>query len=198
MSVKSRPKESQSGLSLCMWNIHGMINNTRNYNKLDDSEFKMLVEGHDIIGLVETQISPDQPLALDQYYTYRMERTKSKNGRHFGGIAVFIKKHLRKDGIKIVAQTPDYIWLKLCRSFFGRVKDIYLCIVYIPPSNSEYLAKNSTDIINKVQHDMVEYSKLGQTAMMGDLNARTGTELDFVINDDDNLPVDINYIIDGA
>jgi hypothetical protein len=174
-----------------------MMCHSTGYNKTLDPLFLNTIKNHDIIALVETHMSPDQPLALDGYYTCRKDRPISNNGRHFGGWAVLIRKPLRKLGIKIIEQSLDYVWLKLCKGPFQLPHDIYICVAYIPPCDSSYLAGLSVDVIEQLQDKITKYSALGRVILMGDLNARTGLDPDFITNDSDRtVPVDLHYITD--
>ena len=49
-----------------------------------------------------------------------------------------------------------------------------------------------------VETDVAKYKNLGAVMLMGDFNARTASEDDFIMNDDDNyLPLHEDYIIDS-
>jgi hypothetical protein len=180
-----------------MWNVGGMVCKSTDYEKLKDPLFLQTLEGHDIIALVETHLPTDYPLALEGYYCCRKDRPKSNNGRHFGGWAIFIKRSLRKLGIKVVEQSPDYAWLKVCKGPFQLAEDIYICIAYVPPSESLYLAGLPFDLFERVQSSINKYAALGNIVLMGDLNGRTGNELDYIAQDSDKmLPLDLPYITD--
>ena len=75
----------------------------------------------------------------------------------------------------------NYIWLKLCKSFFGLKDDIYICFIYNPPEYSSYSRKLQDDILELIKKDIYKYSNDGKIILAGDLNARTGTHaLDFI------------------
>ena len=75
--------------------------------------------------------------------------------------------------------------------------DIFICVAYIPPSDSQYLASRGVDILEQIQNSISKYSKLGQVVLTGDLNARTGHDVDFVTEDSDkSLPLDFHYLTD--
>jgi len=186
-----------ANLTICMWNVGGMVCKSTNYKKIRDPWFLSTISGNDIIALVETQVSPDEPLKLEGYHTYRRDRPKSKNGRHFGGWAVLIKENLWNLGIKVIEQSLDFVWLKVSKDTFRLPNDLYLCLTYIPPCDSQYLANLGVDILEQIQNSIIKYSKLGEIILMGDLNARTGHEVDFVQGDCDTaLPLGLEYITD--
>ena len=121
--------EMQTNLSVCMWNVGGMMGGNTNYSKITDPWFIDIVQGNDIIALVETHMSPDQPIVMEGYHTLRRDRPRSNNGRHFGGWAVLIKEQIWKPGIKVLEQTLDYVWLKICKEPFDQANDIYIYVL---------------------------------------------------------------------
>lgn len=197
-NYKNKPSQQYNinGISVCMWNINGIISGSSNCSKIEDPDFVKNVEGNDIIALVETQISPNTPITLDGYLTFRKDRPQSKNARHFGGLAVLMKKDLRDLNVKIIHQTLDYMWIKFDKTNFNMNDDIYMCIAYIPPSNSQYLARLGVDILDQIQNDIMKFSKVGQIVLTGDLNARTANNLDLIDNDNDTATLSPDYIID--
>ena len=136
--IESLNKTDFDSLSLCMWNVNGIISGLTKSNKLEDPDFSRVISGHDIIALIETKVSPTEAISLQGYSTYRRDRPKSRNERHYGGLAILIRNEIRKAfDVKIIQQTSDYIWLKIDRSKIKNFEDIYICIAYIPPCNSE-------------------------------------------------------------
>jgi len=115
-----------------MWNVNGILSRKSHQCKLNDPFFIDVVKHTDIVALVETQASPDMSLALDGYVTYRKDRPKSNNGRHFGGWAVFIKKEIHlTGGLNLIKETHDYVWFKLNKEIFNFNEDIFLCILHV-------------------------------------------------------------------
>ena len=64
-----------------------------------------------------------------------------------------------------------------------------LCYIYIAPVNSSYSIRNNLDIFQILENDIVQYSKMGKIIVMGDTNARTGSDLDQIDNNDKHIPV---------
>lgn len=78
--------------------------------------------------------------------------------------------------------------------YFG---GILLCICYIPPDNSAYLAKKNLDLNNIIEGDLSTLSNDAEFLICGDLNARTGNIQDLITLDDNNhIPSPGNYICD--
>jgi uncharacterized protein YwgA len=87
-----------------------------------------------------------------------------------------------------IRQNNNYIWLKLCKSFFGLKDDIYICFIYNPSEYSSYSRKLQDDILELIEKDISKYSNDGKIILAGDLNARTGTHaLDFIPADNISL-----------
>ncbi|XP_071137071.1 uncharacterized protein [Mytilus edulis] len=74
------------------------------------------------------------------------------------------------------------MWLKLNKTFFGTGTHIYLCAVYIPPLNSTHTAD---DLLN-LEAEIANYSKYGDIALIGDFNARTGEQADYIENENNS------------
>lgn len=190
-------KSVQKSLSFCTWNVGGLMCRATKYMKLHDPLFLKAIVDFDIIALLETHVSPMDPLELEGYYVCRRDRPQSRNGRHFGGWVIFIRKSLRDLGIQILEQSLDLCWLKIPKNPFRLSQDIYLCVAYIPPSDSSYLANLGIDILEQIQNGIMKYSQLGQIIFTGDLNARTGHEPDFIQGDNNtDITSDFDYTVD--
>lgn len=82
------------------------------------------------------------------------------------------------------------MWFKLNAHFFGLERDLFICFLYISPSNSSFVQKRDLDkqIFSKLEADIAKYSLRGDIMLMGDLNAHINCdEHDFIINDSDNI-----------
>lgn len=181
-------------VSVCTWNINGL---GCDQCKLDDDQFRRRISSHDIVGIIESWTSEDEVIALPDYYVYNKYRNMSKNAkRSSGGILCYIKKSIRKGTTILGSKSPNLVWLKLDSNFFQFDKDIFLCIVYIPPESSPHL-NNTWEII---EDEIAFYDKSGYVILSGDFNSRTGRHVDFIENDSLNhIPPEIisDYICDN-
>ena len=127
---------------------------------------------------------------------YPICRPISRNSRYYGGLGILIKKGIRKGVNNLQNTCQDYQWIKLEKNHFNFTKDIFLCLAYIIPSNSFYANQSTDEVLENIESDIVnKYSGLGNIILCGDLNARTGSESDFIQDDsnDENLPLYENY-----
>ncbi len=75
-----------------------------------------------------------------------------------------------------------HIWIKLKKEILCLDEDLYLCASYIPPRESPYY---NEDIFSTLQSEIIYFQSLGPVLLMGDLNARTGREADYISSDGD-------------
>ena len=108
------------------------------------------------------------------------DKHKGKSGRSSSGITLFYKKNFQTK-IKILKQSKHYIWLKLSsciRNLPNELKDLHICITYIPPVKSPYC---SEDIFPSIQNDILLFNKNESCVLLiGDMNARTANLSDYL------------------
>ncbi len=97
--------------------------------------------------------------------------------KHNGDILVYVSTACSKT--VTVWKCPvdgTRLWLKLAD--LGGRKPLYVCIAYAPPQNSPYADK---DLFEAIAQEVVEVESLeGTVLLVGDFNARTRQEPDFV------------------
>ena len=164
-------------LRFASWNIQGIR------EKCNDSSFLSSINKFDVVGLVETWV--DRHIKVDGYYSVNKYRKRNKRiNRVFGGIALYIKNKLRK-GIEEINTMSDFVLaIKLKKDYFSLTKDIIVCEVYIPPEGSSYWNNHP----NRCPFDEIDsflsiYAN-SDIVLMGDLNARVASKLDYITNDD--------------
>lgn len=143
----------------------------------------------------ETHIGYSTNVNVDGFQYIPVCRPTSTNNRNYGGLAILIRKSIR-DGIKIIQNTSsEFQWIKLLKDYFCFENDIFLCCSYISPCF--FKQKSDSDTLDAILKDINTFRNNGQI-LMGDLNARTGTEPDFIEGDSDkHVPLDTSYIIDS-
>ncbi|CAG2190212.1 unnamed protein product [Mytilus edulis] len=92
----------------------------------------------------------------------------------------------------IKTESKFVLWCKISK-VINRLDDILLGIIYIPP---EYTSYSSIDAINEIEMELFELShKFSKCLLVGDFNARTGSEDDFIfVPDSESHVVDIENI----
>ncbi|CAC5360011.1 unnamed protein product [Mytilus coruscus] len=128
--------------------------------------------------------SPRKDFHLQGPANDEIKTPKSANNRYFGGLGIFDKNTILP-GIEILKNTSlDYQWVKLDKKFFNFAKNILLCLAYIIPASSSYIFQSDDDPLATIEKDIINYfAERGHIVLCGDLNARTGSELDFIEND---------------
>ena len=168
------------------WNVHNIKSCI--LNKAEDKQFINEVQLYDIFCMQETK--NDEIGFIDKsYWQLNISRPKESQYPNSGGMILLINKNI-KDGITVLPRnSSELFWLKLSKNYFGFKNDLFLCFVYIAPANSSYVLRHDLDILQLLENDIAQYSKLGSILVMGDTNARTGTVRDFIDNDDKHIPI---------
>ena len=164
-------------LKIVSWNINQLKSSV--YNKSRDKYFLAEISRYDIFGILETKHSKDDFFDFGQdFRSISVPRPKEEKYPVSGGIIILLKNSI-KPGIKIIKNTSSEIqWIRLTKEFFGFEKDLYICFTYFAPSNSSYVTRNNLDVLQILEHNVTEYSQIGNVIICGDLNARTGTEIE--------------------
>jgi exonuclease III len=171
-------------LKIASWNINGSGGHKQ--WKLKDKKFIQEVKKFDIIALSETHCARTNFICLPGYFT-QQSHIEYPGKKAIGGIALLVKNDI-KSAVNIVKDADDYIWFRLEKTFFGLDRDVFACAAYIPPEKSKYLnMRGNPDILDQITKDIAAYSEQGHIMLMGDLNARTANQKDYVSYDSDNL-----------
>ena len=97
-----------------------------------------------------------------------------------GGIAIFARNDVKSYFKHIPNKHDDLIWVKLKKEMSGEKNDLYICTSYISPSKG---GEKDNDSLERVFDEVISFKKKGRVLIQGDLNARTGTESDFIERD---------------
>lgn len=186
----------QSSINIGYWNINKLI--SKQVDKTKDDLFVESINKSDIIGLAEVKYDMSK-CGFEDFLVHYVERKSSKGKQAYGGLGILVRKKLRK-GVKYLPLTcSEYQWLMLDKNYFGFDSDIYLCFAYIPPQHSSYYIDQNIDFLELIENDISVYKSKGSVIILGDFNARTGSEPDFISDDDDDfLPLNADYVIDSS
>ena len=103
---------------------------------------------------------------------------RGRGKRGHGGICLFVR-HTLCAGVEIIERhTSGFLWVKLCKTFFGFQDDIFVCFCYIPPKNSVYYQNVDVNLFDVLERNIRHYYDYGKIMVIGDLNARTGLSSD--------------------
>ena len=192
MKSQSFVNQNHTELRFCFWNIGGL------HDKMEDELFLSNIKNYDIVLLAETHIGYDKNVAIEGFHYFPICRAKSANGRYYGGLAILTRSKIRPYVSYLKTTCTEYQWVKLDKNFFNFRKDLFLCLTYIPPSQSIYANNMQQDLIDLLENDILLYKTKGDIMICGDLNARTGSQQDFIASDGtDHLPLYQNYNIDS-
>ena len=110
--------------------------------------------------------------------------------------------------IRIISQrefplltTSIKLWIKLNKHFFSLKQDIFLGFTNVSPSTSSYFKTLSLDIFSEVEKNYQTFKSFGDIIITGDFNARTKTDDDYIIDEEDRFsPItDLDhYVIDSV
>ena len=78
----------------------------------------------------------------------------------------------------------EYVWIKLNKAFLNMSSDYYVCFVYASPAQGR--EDFGIDVYDRIMKDIDNYNSKGNCLIMGDLNAHTGIEPDYVVQDYSN------------
>ena len=152
--------------------------------------------------LAETHVGYDKRVSVEDFQYFPVCRARSANNRYYGGLAILTRLALRPYISFLKTNTTEYQWMKLPtldKNFFNFQRDLFLCLTYLPPGQSTYANNMQQDLLDSLEKDISLYKTKGEVMICGDLNARTGSEPGFIINDgSDHLPLYQNYSIDNS
>lgn len=168
-------------LTCLLWNVQGIS------SKLDDSDFISFITKYDLLFFTESWISKTTPVSLLGYECIKCPRPKynSKAKRNSGGVLVYYKQEYSRYLSVAKVDPKGLIWLKLSKCFLQSENDVFICVCYIPPEDSSLYNNINSELF---QFDFYEYlssevrvfSSYGQVFILGDFNARTGDQCDYI------------------
>ncbi|XP_056588353.1 uncharacterized protein LOC130408891 [Triplophysa dalaica] len=164
-------------LSFSTWNIQG-LNSSVFGLKSRNSDFMKDLEDIDVIILQETWCRGDVftgcPSGYREIILPSVKLTSVTQGRDSGGMILWIKSKL---AIELVKKDQYHLWLKVQKGIISASQPVFLCAIYIPPLESPYFQEET---FQNIEQEISHFQAQGNVLLMGDLNARTGKELDFL------------------
>lgn len=167
-----------TSFKITSYNIQGMYSSCFG-DKSINPDFLNLVNSSDIVIVLETWSREGNFHSIPHYRELcipSIKNPKVKCGRDSGGIIVLFKENI-SNYIFPVKKGRSHIWIKLKKELTSSDLDIYLCAIYIPPNESPYY---SDEIFQTLQSEILQFQSQGSILLMGDMNARTGREIDYI------------------
>ena len=115
-------------------------------------------------------------------FTFISQCRKQKFIRKSGGLGVFVRNELSEFITQEDSESDYIMWLKINKTAFKTNEDLYIGVVYVPPSDSRFNTIDETNIFNVEVANMCIDNKY--VFLMGDFNARVCNKDDFVDADD--------------
>lgn len=164
-------------LTITCWNIQGLRTSAFGL-KSRNSDFIRELKDSDIIVLQETwcreDVSTGRPQKYNEIIIPSTKNPTITQGRDSGGMIIWYKSELIHS-LEIIKKAESYIWLKINKKMLCVEQHVYMCEVYIPPSESPYY---NPDVFSILEEDINHYKSMGNILICGDLNARTGERAD--------------------
>lgn len=175
-------------IKVLSWNMKGFIETIDGLrvNKFNEHNFTNKLSAYDIVFLEETHLDKDnvKDINIPNFSTpVHYMREKRKNAQKAsGGISVFIKADLRQH-VKLLPQSnSDIVWVRI-PTMDKHGQDTFICGCYIPPEHSSYGKDHSIKIWDCLERDVEIFSTKGNVIVCGDMNARTGSTVDYITVD---------------
>ena len=170
-------------------------------------EVKHLFEESDILLFTETWTSEyeEAELQVENFDFIPLHRTElhPRAKRSSGGLLIYLRSSLRNVLTFIQSSCDDILWMKLNGAYFGLQKQIYICLSYVLPAGSSRESLIDIDTFDRIQDNIIEIKLSEETEnisfmLLGDLNARTACDPDYVLNEEksDFLPLPEDYVND--
>ena len=139
----------------------------------------------DIISLNETHLTGEASISLEGYVWYGNNRQKHvKAPKGSGGVGICVKSDLLSSyKVKVVSKEVDGILGLHFNSLFSQ----YCFVVfscYLPPDTSPW-GRDASGFFSHLLSYMYSYSDVDAIYVCGDVNGRTGTLEDYVVDIDD-------------
>ena len=171
--------QSKKILKIAYWNIHGVQFKVIE-DKLSDREFLNNIAKSDILGLAE--LHTDEEISIPGFKLIKQKfRAKTSKGPKIGGgIAILVKTYLQDIVQFVPNKNDDSIWIKVKQSHTDVLyKDIYIGTFYVSPINNH--DKNKEDFFSVFNEEINSFDNKGTVIIQGDLNARIGKNIDFIM-----------------
>ena len=161
-------------------------------SKLSSSDFVNFISTFDIIAFQETWCS--ESINCDKYLMNYLQfectaKTSVAGGRAMGGVSVFIKQKFASFIKRICSDCEFGIILRIDKAMLDLVTDCVFCAVYFPPIGSPFYREDCDSALKCLEETLINNNLIDlNLILIGDFNARTGHESEFIEYNHDNIP----------
>lgn len=151
-------------------------------SRLRNPEFCELINSFDIVCFVETK-TDDIDVIDFPGFIFNMKNRKMFSNRRSGGIVVGYRESL-KGMIHMIDTDSRYVlWFKCQGKLLNLDESVLFGAIYIPP---EYTKYSSEEAFNELEREYLNLSNTTKcVCLLGDFNARTSSDDDFIIIDEE-------------
>ena len=179
-----RPPNSQ--ISVFYLNVHGQLSR-------GVTELAQEAGGRDVLVFTGTWLGEgQQPPDIAGYRAYNYSRPAAlQTGHARGGLACYIRQELCGHVHHVTCDpTSSFAVLRVSKEA-GFEQDLYLIVCYIAPRCSTSISIASRSIWAQLEDSVSAALSKGQVLVVGDLNARTGTNADYTLYNivDEHVPI---------
>ena len=170
-----------------MLNIPGLI--TKKFNKLQSDYLRRVFKENDVVCFTEVWGDPSQVFDYDGFTFYELHRVEKKatTTRNSGGVIIYVRNSFVSSDTLFLKCSESHVWLKLNKTMLGFENDVYLCLCYIPPSNSSRQGLIDTCVYDEILQNIVHIKHITADncnfIILGDMNSRIGQHCDYVTED---------------
>ena len=145
--------------------------------RINYPDFTDYLSNYDILCLVETKLDQTDIVSLPGFDCISQPR-KELFFRRSGGIAVFVKNKFSEYCTYQPSESDYIMWMCIDKRLTDSDENMYLGIVYVPPSQSRFY---NDDKLSKLENEIMSMCSSNKYVIIsGDVNARTGKLTDYV------------------
>ena len=141
-------------------------------NRLNYPDFTDYISNYDILCLVETKLDQTDIVSLPGFDCISHPH-KVLFFRRSGGIAVFVKKRISEYCTYQPSESHYIMWMCIDKRLTDSDGNMYLCVVYVPPSQSRFY---NDDKLSKLENEIMSMCSSNKYVIIsGDVNARNSS-----------------------
>ena len=135
----------------------------------------------DIVVVSETWFKMDTAKKLiskvfGNNFTWFSKEHAEQKSSNCGGIGILIRKSIGDISLVKIYDSFDGLWIKYIAG-----ADVYhICGVYLPPGTSANSSEDFSKCLQLLEADCIKFRKVGKVVIMGDFNARIGSDQSLV------------------